>query len=108
MSGIYIKNMEMPKYCWECHFGNGETGICLVDFKPHGDWNEPENCPLVPVPDHGDLIDRVAFRREMDKHYPFDKYTQRKHGEEDAAKGTVMMMLANAPTIIPAEEEVGE
>lgn len=62
----------------------------------------------VPVPKHGDLIDRQAFRYEMDKHYPFDNATQRRHGIEDVLKSAVLRMLFDAPTIIPADKEVEE
>ena len=88
---VYIKGMEMPKNCWECNFGHcweyqfghhGETGVCVVDFKGHGDWDEPKDCPLVPVPPHGDLIDRDALP------------TSRVEWED----------IVNAPAIIPAEE----
>lgn len=57
----------------------------------------------VPTP-HGDLIDAFAFRIEMDTNYPFDKFTQSKYGEANAAKSTILMMLGKAPTIIEAEE----
>ena len=69
-------------------------------------------CPIiahaVELPEHGDLIDRVAFRAEMDKHYPFDHGTQRRHGEADKAKSTVINMLANAPVIVPSNKEETE
>lgn len=56
----------------------------------------------IEVPNHGNLIDREEFRREMDNNYPFDKYTQSKHGVADSAKSTILMMLADAPIVIPA------
>ena len=92
---ILIKGMEMPKNCWECHFGHGDSGVCVVDFKQHGDWNEPQNCPLVPVPPHGDLIDRDALMRHKGDCY--DAY-----GHLLYAVGTGNIL--RAPTIIPAEE----
>ena len=58
----------------------------------------------IEIPDHGNLIDREAFRRDMDNHYPFDKYSQSKHGVADSAKSTILMMLAHAPILIPAED----
>ena len=88
---VLIKGMEMPKNCARCFVG--DRRICR------------DECPLVEVPPHGDLIDAFAFRREMDANYPFDKFTQSKHGEADAAKSTILMMLRKAPTIIEAEEE---
>ena len=96
MSSILINGMEMPKNCWECHFGHGETGICVVDFKEHGDWDEPHDCPLVPVPPHGDLIDRDALKRRAEK------------GTEEHGRPCMLIKLGyvnTMPTIIPAEEE---
>lgn len=46
--GVYIKDMEMPKGCGDCKFRY--IGICHASTKT--------DCPLVPVPPHGDLIDR--------------------------------------------------
>lgn len=112
MSGIYITGMEMPTSCFYCPFRrkvDPDDIMCIVTrevfeetFAGTIETRNRGNCPLVPVPDHGDLIDRVAFREEMDKHYPFDRYTQSKHEWEDAAKSAVIKMLATAPTIIPA------
>ena len=51
--GVYIKGMEMPRNCQECQFWLFEIEKCrFADVKP--------DCPLVAVPDHGDLIDRDA------------------------------------------------
>ena len=60
MSGVYIKGMEMPKNCCICHFSSHD--MCLLCKRDAEDWfeNRPEYCPLVEVPDHGDLIDRDA------------------------------------------------
>ena len=88
MSGVYIKGMEMPASCREC-FAEKE---CASDFycgclgvdadTTCFDDERRENCPLVPVPDHGDLIDRDAYE------YPGD--------------------LMDEPVIIPADKEDGE
>lgn len=88
---ILIKGMEMPKNCWECHFGHGETGICVVDFKEHGDWDEPHDCPLVLIPPHGDLIDRDLFIEFIKTHW--DSYDQ-----------WFVEQLEARPTVIEAEE----
>lgn len=111
---VLIKGMKMPTNCSECafcgYYGNGEH-MCDIIQKAveyeSAKMSRLDDCPLIPVPDHGDLIDRVAFREEMDKHYPFDRYTQSKHEWEDAAKSAVIKMLVTAPTIIPAEEGEG-
>lgn len=119
--GVYIKGMEMPEGCPFCplsHWTSGTNefaGCNIVPSKRYAMLNDiafaaslaksrPDWCPLVEVPPHGDLIDAFAFRREMDANYPFDKFTQSKHGEADAAKSTILRMLVKAPTIIEAEE----
>ncbi len=62
--GIYIKDMEMPESCRDCHFcaGQANTGYgvcawCRVDGKARDAYTR-QDCPLVPVPEpHGKLID---------------------------------------------------
>ena len=107
--GVYIKGREMPNNCQECVCINDEYFYCQAVGRQPQDENvvsrRPNWCPLVEVPPHGDLIDAFAFRREMDANYPFDKLTQSKHGEADAAKSTILRMLVTAPTIIEAEGE---
>ena len=118
MSGLYIPGATMPKSCIACplNFGEKRPEHGLTICCPFSDgaisWrdNAFENgrlasCEIIPVPEHGDLIDRTAFRYEMDNHYPFDKATQSRHGVEDALKSAVLQMLLAAPTIIPADEE---
>ena len=109
---VYIKGMKMPTSCNSCRFcGRGglrnERVVCMFTGA-NAYMNEVQyldGCPLISVPEHGDLIDRVAFREEIDKHYPFDMYTQSKHEWEDSAKSAIIRMLATAPTIIPASKE---
>ena len=66
MSGVYIK-MEMPKSCYRCDFSDGL--YCLVCNKTMDKmtWirRRPEWCPLIPVPDHGRLIDADALPWEQ-------------------------------------------
>ena len=66
MAGIYIKGMEIPESCLDCkvHYvwGSGRPQ-CLINGEFIDDPNaykqkRLEECPLIPVPDHGDLIDR--------------------------------------------------
>ena len=62
--GVYIKGMEMPTGCSGCPI---DSDICTL-------WQElpperlrdtrPAKCPLVPVPPHGDLIDRDALKKQ--------------------------------------------
>lgn len=99
---VYIKGMEMPK----CHFKTSET------YNVHGFWmvypdgtsklhimvdSNHWECDIIPVPDHGRLIDADALCGTMfigeQCLYLWDEI-------EDA--------IDHAPTIIPASEEDGE
>ena len=64
---ILIKGMTMPKTCM--------YGGCPIDGKycdlwwkmGGGEYGRHRDCPLVEIPDHGDLIDRDAIHvRTMD------------------------------------------
>lgn len=76
--GVYIKGMEMPKSCGNCFFDTHCDNWRLRN------WGAPppEDCPLVPVPPHGDLIDRDAYQYSGD--------------------------LMDEPVIIPAEPELDD
>ena len=88
--GVYI-NMEMPKSCSECFVnsckGRAKNKRLMVQ--------RGANCPLVPVPPHGDLMDKdAAMMRFLDLlKTPGEIYTS-----------DVGEIIANAPTIIEAEE----
>lgn len=61
--GVYVKDMEMPKSCWDCPCINGENGYCKLRKEyVYGDISR--SCPLVPIPPHGDLIDRDALMKD--------------------------------------------
>ena len=58
--GVYIKGMEMPKSCWDCYFQ--DCGNCILNAHKVVDKciiedRTDDDCPLVPVPPHGRLID---------------------------------------------------
>lgn len=95
---VYIKGMEMPKACAFCWIKrrNGKKMVCpLCDEE--WDIHDPMstvyrlvNCPLVPVPPHGRLIDADAL-----------------DSSETDYLGNHLVYLVDiddAPTIIPAEE----
>ena len=94
--GVYIKGMEMPISCADCPIGDS-LRCSLMPGVP-ALWREYtlairtnrryDDCPLVPVPKHGRLIDEsdVVAALLRDKDY--------------AATLTVRI----CPTIIPAED----
>lgn len=76
--GVYIKGMEMPPNCSRCPMLEGDRmdGLChaasrWLDDDEFWTWyvytegdvddSKPCNCPLVPVPLHGRLIDADEF-----------------------------------------------
>lgn len=69
MSGIYIPGMEMPTSCFKCEFRtkiDPDNLLCSISQKTFEDRfyhieHRDQSCPLVPVPPHGDLIDRDDF-----------------------------------------------
>lgn len=76
---ILIKGMKMPTSCDDCFL---PLRYCPYAMKPNGE------CPLVPVPPHGRLIDADRFSTVLMN----DEYQDAFH------------ILAQTPTIIPAEE----
>ena len=105
--GVYI-NMEMPKSCGDCRFCNGQAdtdyGVCAwcdVDGNAR-DAYTMQDCPLIEIPPHGDLIDREALIKELEI------------TEEDDHNGATLLMavflevLKSAPTIIQAIKEVNK
>jgi len=71
MPDILIRGMEMPTSCGKCRFA-GVCGVHPVDEWPDlesiitndvigVDGERDKGCPLVPLPSHGDLIDRDAL-----------------------------------------------
>lgn len=79
---ILIKNTEMPKSCNNCWALDdyGDYPVCRITEEQRG-YDFPirekrmSKCPLVPVPPHGDLIDRDALptnRVEWEDLVPMD------------------------------------
>ena len=103
MSGVYIKGMGMPKNCAECPVN---MNICHHDYKyllEHMDLYDrrAEDCPIIPITDHGNLIDRDKFMGTM---LPNNRVYQ---GDVRISyPPTVWQILdsiSKAPTIIPAD-----
>lgn len=78
---VLIKGMEMPTNCFLCPLSvlNENRLFCEVTKNEVLRAKIDAECPLVPVPLHGDLIDRDAYQYSGD--------------------------LMDEPVIIPAEED---
>ena len=107
MSGIYFPGMEMP----ECHFKTSES------YNVHGFWmvypdgtsklhifvgNDLWECGAVPVPDHGDLIDRDALWKKINR-----ICDRRDAGiiSDLTCLQQILSAVRHMPAIIPADKE---
>lgn len=110
MSDILIRGMEMPTSCAECVL-NYDCFKCIVTGTPFFDREHNfddettrlDNCPLVPVPEHGRLIDADALMAE-------DRQIYRSDGAAIGRRRYIELYeIDDAPTIIPADPaEEGE
>lgn len=119
MSDILIKGMEMPKSCPCELLGIGYDLYCpFVGGIPARvkEYNEccqngtrPSWCPIIPVPDHGRLIQDDALDKIEHYHDGTFGLTDYERGW-NAALLLCKKRIEAAPTIIPADpaEEGGE
>ena len=97
--GVYIPGMEMPNNCRECPLET-DYGTCgyyslFVEAEHESSWEtRPEDCPLVPVPEHGRLIDADAL-----------PWIEGRDEQDNPAYLLIKNSVDVLPTIIPAEEE---
>lgn len=108
---VVIKDFKMPSSCRNCLFSVCEvTSFSVTRYcKALGKllcaddnlWNKRHvNCPLVPVPPHGRLIDADALNALIDQSYPMtDRY--------DVHNGYAICqeLIKLLPTIIEPEDE---
>lgn len=107
---ILINGMEIPTSCQKCPFLDYEEGFCFASgTKGKSGWYEftlrpgeikdgrHDDCPLVNVPPHGDLIERKAV-------YLTDFEIAMCNGDYKEGMKMLLKKIESAPTIIPAEE----
>ena len=101
--GIYIKDMKMPKSCAVCPFCN-YYGACVLfsygiparyNMNPHKE--RPSWCELKELPLHGRLIDADVLANEIEN--------ETLGGYWGDSWRTLREIIADAPTILKAEEE---
>ena len=115
MSGVYINGMEMPKNCEECPVCDYEQGECLVNPGSFVKWEQrlvrQSWCPLVPVPDHGRLIDADAMSEKDNDDFSAAIETAVGFATKQLmimAHAQLQKAIEIQPTIIPADKEAGE
>ena len=105
---VYIKGMEMPESCYECPC-NKDDGFgfftCGVTKSECDFISLPPNCPLVPVPPHGRLIDADALD-DILADQSEDAYN-RTHAPKSWERALSVMRdyLEDTPTIIHADQK---
>lgn len=99
--GVYI-NMEMPKICAVCPFENygdcygGKVKVIMdIDDYVFSGKRHPK-CPLIPVPEHGRLIDADAMIRNIERAIAPSWYIKERNAD-------MVKFLSLEDTIIPAE-----
>ena len=86
---VYIKGFKMPESCADCYFFTEDCGgVCVLQ--------RGKGCPLIPVPDHGRLVDATKLREK--------EFIQK----GDAYAVVMSRDIEQAPTIIPEDKEDGE
>ena len=124
MAGVYIKGMEMPKSCFYCPFrekANPDDYVCMAMNREFEETfaliagRRHKDCPLVEVPDHGDLIekpiliDELAISEEPDdcsgcaSYNSYDDFCCRSLDFQTMCKS-----IRTAPVVIPAERSEDE
>lgn len=101
---VLIKGFEKPDHCLRCPM-KGIDDECVLQgvevCDEYEDWKQQmANCPLVPVPPHGRLIDADAYE-ELIRGLGNREYRRENGTICDAIK---FLHPHYAPTIIPAEE----
>lgn len=122
MSGIYIPGFEVPSGCANCYFNIGYRACAAMKYVHLGDygWISDErhkDCPLVPVPSHGDLIDRNTLYDKTAKLEEQALVLVAEFGPDDdrdkwrwwsavlTERTAFKHDVADAHTIIPADKE---
>ncbi len=114
--GIYIEGVEMPKSCYQCGFlfrpeRHGKVYCTAVepmmDISKTISDKRASNCPLIPVPDHGRLIDADVMKKSVKLQTFLLRLLFPGELEEIAnvLEEWVMKEIDNAPTIVPADKE---
>ena len=112
MAGVYVPGMKKPYGCTFCPWYQTFCSFCkaanknisVLDMNKGPDW-----CPLVEVPDHGDLVDRGALedtvlRLNFPEEYPSDDVAESWEITRNQYK-MIDNVLFQMPTVIPADKE---
>lgn len=96
---ILIKGVKITD-CWNCPCIDGEYGECNILGKTiKSERGRLDDCPLIELPDHGDLIDKDALKEDIADKYDCETWV----GIDEAIK-----CADAAHVVIPAERSEDE
>ena len=119
---ILIKDMKMPTSCYDCNCfirdSDGSDYCCLLMLDIEDNDKRDDDCPLVPVPEHGRLIDADALIADLKRQCkevfrvnavsPDDFWITRNEAYNERLWGTwcesFYGYLQTRPTVIPTKE----
>lgn len=114
---VYIPGMELPKSCFTCPFRrkvDPDNIMCIVTrevfeetFAGTIETRSRGNCPLIPVPEHGDLIDRDALMKILSKVIDINASIEQRNEATDQERRCLWwfeQQIGIAPTIIPSDK----
>lgn len=101
---VLIKDVKITD-CWNCPCLDGEYGECNILGKTiKSERGRLDDCPLIELPDHGDLIDMDKFSRAM-YHEAFETDSDMQKWDSGCWIRYKMFerLRDSAPVLIPAE-----
>lgn len=111
MTDILIKNMEMPSCCENCRFNRPyatwEICILLNEDLDEADNGRLADCPLVALPEHGDLIDRGLVQEVLAQLLPLvitNELTDKEIGLVHRTVGAIAEMINEQEVVVEATE----
>lgn len=101
---VLIKGIKVHRgRCWECPCLDSEYGDCNV-LEKDVHYITKEECPIMELPDHGDLIDRDAYRRATGMTEKCEKCSLKHYSSLFICPvSRECDELDKAPVVIPAE-----
>jgi len=111
--GVYFKGMEIPDKCGHCRFATAFECQVTKNFITTFNVRQAD-CPLIPIPPHGRLIDADEISEHKYTTMPpyRREYCDGKPKSEDEVvafkfgwNSAIDAITENAPTIIEAEAE---
>lgn len=98
---VYIKGRKPPNSCDDCWVSDCPNDEHIDGYRM---MDRPTYCPLIPVSDHGRLIDADALRCLYDPHdYGLDGEQADEYDRYHVSLPVIRQNIDDMPTIIPAD-----